>query len=160
VAKSLGGGFPLSGVIGRAEIMDAPEPGGLGSTYAGNPVACAAALAVLEVMAEEGLVARANTLGDTIKRELVRISQRNDTVEIAAIRGPGAMIAFDVVKNGAPDPDAVKRVTTAALAEGLILLSCGVYGNTIRILMPLTISDAILAEGMQKLERALVAANV
>jgi 4-aminobutyrate aminotransferase / (S)-3-amino-2-methylpropionate transaminase / 5-aminovalerate transaminase len=162
IAKSLAGGFPLSGVVGRAAIMDAPDPGGLGGTYAGSPLACAAALAVLDVIAEEKLIDRANVLGDRIKGELARIAQRNDTVPMSAIRGPGAMVAFDIVKSrGAeePDADATKRVTAAALAEGLILLSCGVHANTIRILMPLTISDTILAEGMGKLEKALMAAN-
>jgi len=162
IAKSLAGGFPLSGVIGRAEIMDAPEPGGLGGTYAGSPIACAAALAVLEVIAEEKLIDRANTLGDRIKGELTRFAQRNDTVAMSAIRGPGAMVAFDIVKSrGSDEPDAetTKKVTAAALAEGLVLLSCGVHANTIRILMPLTISDEILAEGLGKLEKALVAAN-
>ena len=162
IAKSLAGGFPLSGVIGRAAIMDAPDPGGLGGTYAGSPLACAAALAVLDVIAEEKLIDRANVLGDRIKGELVRIAQRNDTVPMSAIRGPGAMVAFDIVRSrGAeePDADATKRVTAASLAEGLVLLSCGVHANTIRILMPLTISDEILAEGMGRLERALVAAN-
>jgi len=162
VAKSLAGGFPLSGVIGKAAVMDAPEPGGLGGTYAGSPIACAAALAVLDVIEEEKLIERANVLGARIKGELQRISQRNDTVAMSAIRGPGAMVAFDVVKargGEEPDADATKRVTSAALAEGLVLLSCGVYANTIRILMPLTISDAHLAEGMTKLERALIVAN-
>ena len=162
IAKSLAGGFPLSGVVGRAAIMDAPDPGGLGGTYAGNPLACAAALAVLDVIAEEKLIDRANLLGDRIKGEMSRFAQRNDTVAMSALRGPGAMVAFDIVKSrGAeePDADATRRVTAAALAEGLVLLSCGVHANTIRILMPLTISDEILAEGLGKLERALVAAN-
>ena len=156
VAKSLAGGFPLSGVVGKAAVMDAPDPGGLGGTYAGSPLACAAALAVLDVIAEEKLIERANTLGDRIKGELARISQRNDTVAMSPIRGPGAMVAFDIVKSRGgeePDADATKRVTAAALAEGLVLLSCGVHANTIRILMPLTISDAMLAEGMAKLEK-------
>ncbi len=162
VAKSLAGGFPLSGVVGKAEVMDAPEPGGLGGTYAGSPLACVAALAVLDVIAEEGLVERANVLGERMKADLKRFAQRNDTVAMSSIRGPGAMIAFDVVKargGEEPDADATKRVTAAALAEGLVLLSCGVHANTIRILMPLTISDEMLAEGMGKLEKALVAAN-
>ena len=162
IAKSLAGGFPLSGVVGRAAIMDAPDPGGLGGTYAGSPIACAAALAVLDVIAEEKLIERANTLGDRIKGDLARIARRNDTVAMSAIRGPGAMVAFDIVKSRGgeePDADATKRVTAAALAEGLVLLSCGVHANTIRMLMPLTISDAVLAEGMGKLEKALVAAN-
>ncbi len=125
IAKSLAGGFPLSGVVGRAAIMDAPDPGGLGGTYAGSPIACAAALAVLDVIEEEKLIARANTLGDRIKGDLARIAQRNDTVAMSAIRGPGAMVAFDIVKSRGgeePDADATKRVTAAALAEGLVLL--------------------------------------
>ncbi|MFC7397883.1 4-aminobutyrate--2-oxoglutarate transaminase [Chelatococcus sp. GCM10030263] len=163
VAKSLAGGFPLSGVIGRAAIMDAPEPGGLGGTYAGNPLACAAALAVLDVIDQENLLARANQIGAATKERLTAIASRNDVVPIMAIRGPGAMIGFDIVReHGAyqPDPEATKRVTQAALAEGLVLLSCGVFGNVIRILVPLTVPDAILEEGLQKLERALVAARL
>ena len=162
IAKSLAGGFPLSGVVGKASVMDGPEPGGLGGTYAGSPLACAAALAVLDVIEEEKLIERANTLGERIKGELKRIAQRNDTVAMSAIRGPGAMVAFDVVKargGEEPDADATKRVTNAALAEGLVLLSCGVHANTIRILMPLTISDGHLDEGLSKLERALIVAN-
>ncbi|MGD9913893.1 MAG: 4-aminobutyrate--2-oxoglutarate transaminase [Rhizobiaceae bacterium] len=162
VAKSLAGGFPLSGVIGRAAIMDAAEPGGLGGTYAGNPLACAAALAVIDVIKEEKLVERAQKLGEKLRGTLARIAQRNDVVSIAAVRGPGAMVAFDIVKSrggNEPDADATKRVTQAAIAEGLVLLSCGVHANTVRLLMPLTVSDAILDEGMAKLEKALVAAN-
>ncbi|MGB5950206.1 MAG: 4-aminobutyrate--2-oxoglutarate transaminase [Parvibaculum sp.] len=162
VAKSLAGGFPLSGVIGRADIMDAAEPGGLGGTYAGSPVACAAALAVLDAIAEEKLIDRANAMGAHIKGRLQKIASRNDTVPITGIRGHGAMIGFDIVKHrGAyePDADATKRVTNAALEEGLILLSCGVFSNAIRILVPLTASDAILDEGLDKLERALVSSR-
>ncbi len=162
VAKSMAGGFPLSGVVGRAEIMDAAEPGGLGGTYAGSPIACAAALAVMDVIAEEGLVERANVIGAKIKARLETISRSNNTVPIAAIRGPGAMIAFDVVTEpGSHDPDAeaTKRVTAAALEAGLVLLSCGVFGNTIRILNPLTISDEVLDEGLDLLEAALKAAR-
>jgi 4-aminobutyrate aminotransferase/(S)-3-amino-2-methylpropionate transaminase len=162
VAKSMAGGFPLSGVVGRAEIMDSAEPGGLGGTYAGSPIACAAALAVMDVIAEEKLVDRANLIGDRVKKRLETISVRNDTVPIAAIRGPGAMVAFDIVAEGdgaAPDADATKRVCQAALDAGLVLLSCGVYGNTIRILNPLTISDAVLEEGLDMLESALKAAR-
>ncbi|MBX3578472.1 MAG: 4-aminobutyrate--2-oxoglutarate transaminase [Rhizobiaceae bacterium] len=162
VAKSLAGGFPLSGVIGKAAIMDAPEAGGLGGTYAGNPLACVAALAVLDVIAEEKLLARAEKLGARIKAAITKASQRNDTVPIAALRGPGAMVAFDIVRKrgtNEPDADATKRVTQAAIAEGLVLLSCGVHANTIRILMPLTIRDELLDEGLAKLEKALIAAN-
>ena len=118
IAKSLAGGFPLSGIIGRAAIMDAAEPGGLGGTYAGSPIACAAALAVLDVIADEKLLARSNAMGERIKARLAKIAARNDVVPIAAIRGNGAMIGFDIVKSrGAydPDADATKRVTTAAL---------------------------------------------
>ncbi|RWJ32008.1 4-aminobutyrate--2-oxoglutarate transaminase [Mesorhizobium sp.] len=161
VAKSLAGGFPLSGVIGRAAIMDAAEPGGLGGTYAGNPVACAAALAVLDVIDEERLIERANAIGDRIKARLGAIAKRNDIVPIAAIRGPGAMVAFDIVTEiggDQPDAAATKRVTQAALDGGLVLLSCGVHGSTIRILNALTISDALLDEGLDRLEDALKAA--
>jgi 4-aminobutyrate aminotransferase/(S)-3-amino-2-methylpropionate transaminase len=162
VAKSLAGGFPLSGVIGRAELMDAAEPGGLGGTYVGSPIACAAALAVMDVMAEEKLVERANTIGNKIKARLEVIAKRNDAVPISAIRGLGAMVAFDIVKDASgnePDADATKRLTQIALDAGLVLLSCGVYGNTIRLLNPLTIPDAVLKEGLDLLERALVAAG-
>ena len=163
VAKSLAGGFPLSGVIGRADMMDAADPGGLGGTYAGSPVGCAAALAVLDVIAEEGLLERANVIGDRLKAALAAFASRNDTVPITAIRGPGAMVAFDIVKRHGtsdPDADATKRVVQAALAEGLVLLSCGVHANTIRILNPLTIPDPVLEDGIAKLGRALTHANI
>jgi len=163
IAKSLAGGFPLSGVIGRAAIMDAVEPGGLGGTYGGNPMACAAALAVLDVIAEEKLLARADEMGARIKTRLKAIAARNDSIPIAAIRGPGAMIAFDIVKErGAyePDANATRRVAAAALEHGLILLSCGVHGNAIRILVPLTASDTLLDDGMDRLEQALVSARL
>ena len=160
VAKSLAGGFPLSGVIGRADIMDAAEPGGLGGTYAGSPMACAAALAVLDVIGEEGLLSRADALGATIRGALEELALRNDGVPVSAIRGPGAMIAFDIVTDsGEPDAATTKRVIQTALADGLVLLSCGIYSNTIRILCPLTISDALLEEGLTKLGRALVATH-
>ncbi|WP_439501466.1 4-aminobutyrate--2-oxoglutarate transaminase [Aminobacter ciceronei] len=162
VAKALGGGFPLSGVIGRAALMDAVEPGGLGGTYAGSPIACAAALAVLDVIKDEGLVARANEIGATMHAALERMSQRNDAVPMASIRGPGAMVAFDIVTQrgtNTPDAETTKKVVQAALGHGLVLLSCGVFGNTIRLLCPLTISDAQLKEGLDLLERALVSAN-
>jgi 4-aminobutyrate aminotransferase/(S)-3-amino-2-methylpropionate transaminase len=162
MAKSLAGGFPLSGVLGRVQIMDSVEPGGLGGTYGGNPVACAAALAVLEVIAEEKLLQHADRIGALMKDRLNAMASRNDVTPMAAVRGPGAMIGFDIVTSrGAyePDPAATKRVTAAALEEGLILLSCGVHANVIRILAPLTIADDLLDEGMDMLERALVVAN-
>jgi 4-aminobutyrate aminotransferase / (S)-3-amino-2-methylpropionate transaminase / 5-aminovalerate transaminase len=160
VAKSLAGGFPLSGIIGRASIMDASDPGGLGGTYAGNPLACAAALAVLDVFEEEKLVDRANALGARLKARLAAIARSNSSLPIAAIRGPGAMVAFDIVKErGAEEPDAAatKRVVTRATELGLILLSCGVNANTIRILTPLTAPDAIVDEGLDRLEAAMQA---
>ncbi|MGN6209199.1 4-aminobutyrate--2-oxoglutarate transaminase [Asticcacaulis sp.] len=158
MAKSLAGGYPLSGVVGRAEVMDAPIVGGLGGTYGGNPVACAAALAVLEVIEEEKLCEAAKAQGAKLKARLEALAQRNDIVPMAAIRGLGAMIAFDIVTERgsfAPDAAATKAVTTKAQANGLILLSCGVYANTIRLLAPLTASDDILDEGLAKLEAAL-----
>ena len=121
VAKSLAGGFPLSGVIGRAAIMDAAEPGGLGGTYAGPPIACAAALAVLDVIEEEKLLDRANAIGERLRGRLIEMSRRNDLLPIANIRGPGAMIAFDIMKargSNEPDGDATKRVTARALENG------------------------------------------
>jgi 4-aminobutyrate aminotransferase / (S)-3-amino-2-methylpropionate transaminase / 5-aminovalerate transaminase len=158
VAKSIAGGLPLSGVIGRAPLMDAVEPGGLGGTYAGNPVACAAALAVLDVIADERLIERANVLGKRAVTHLTSLQNRFKPL-MTSLRGPGAMIAFDVVTaDGAPNPETTKKITAAALREGLVLLSCGVYGNTIRLLFPLVISDALFAEALDKLERALDAA--
>jgi 4-aminobutyrate aminotransferase/(S)-3-amino-2-methylpropionate transaminase len=158
MAKSLAGGYPLSGVVGRAEVMDAPELGGLGGTYGGNPVACAAALAVLDVIEEEKLLDAANRQGAKMKARIEALSRRNDIVPISGLRGLGGMIAFDIVsERGGFTPDAAttKAVTTRAQENGLILLSCGVYANTIRLLCPLTASDAILDEGLDRLETAL-----
>lgn len=160
VAKSLAGGFPLAGVIGRDAVMQAAEPGGLGGTYAGNPIACAAALAVLDVIAEEKLLARAEVIGTRIKERLTAISHRNDTLPIGAIRGPGAMIGFEIFKDRGgmePDAEATRRVTARAMQEGLVLLSCGVFANVIRVLVPLTVEDDVLEEGLGMLERALAA---
>ena len=160
VAKSLAGGFPLSGVIGRADIMDAADPGGLGGTYAGSPIAIAAALAVLDIIEDEKLIDRANQIGAKMKSRLETMARGNSAVPIAAIRGPGAMIAFDVVKhrNGAePDAETTRAVLAKARDAGLILLSCGVYGNTIRLLVPLTVPEAQLDEGLDILEAALAA---
>jgi 4-aminobutyrate aminotransferase / (S)-3-amino-2-methylpropionate transaminase / 5-aminovalerate transaminase len=158
IAKSLAGGFPLSGVIGRAAVMDSAEPGGLGGTYGGNPVACAAALAVLDVMQEEKLLERSNAIGTRIKAKLEKMSRQNDLMPMAAVRGPGAMIGFEIVKERGgfdPDPEATKILTTKALELGLIVLSCGIYGNVIRILVPLTASDKVIDEGMNLLEQAM-----
>ena len=158
VAKALGGGFPISGVIGKAEIMDSVEPGGLGGTYGGNPISVAAALAVLDVIEEENLCERANELGDIMVTRLKAMRQSNSLRPIGDVRGLGAMVAFELVKERGthePDPDAIAKVTSAALGAGLILLSCGYYANTIRILAPLTMSEEVLAEGLDKLETAL-----
>jgi 4-aminobutyrate aminotransferase/(S)-3-amino-2-methylpropionate transaminase len=160
ISKSLAGGFPLSAVVGRAAVIDAAEPGGLGGTFSGSPIACAAALAVLDVIAEEKLIDRANVIGAAMKTRLEAIARRNDTVPIAGIRGPGAMVGFDIVKtrgSDEPDPETTKKVLTAAREQGLVLLSCGMFANTIRLLVPLTVSDAVLADGLTILESALAA---
>jgi 4-aminobutyrate aminotransferase / (S)-3-amino-2-methylpropionate transaminase / 5-aminovalerate transaminase len=160
MAKSLAGGFPLSGVLGRAAVMDMVDPGGLGGTYAGSPLACAAALAVLDVIEEEKLCERADAIGAMMVERLKALQGRNDLVAIADVRALGAMVAFDVVKDRAgkePDKDAAAAVARKALDLGLILLTCGTAGNVVRILVPLTASDAILHEGMDLLTAALAA---
>ncbi|WP_294000641.1 4-aminobutyrate--2-oxoglutarate transaminase [Sphaerotilus sp.] len=149
MAKSLAGGFPLSAVIGRAEVMDAAAPGGLGGTYAGSPLACAAALAVMDIFEHDGLMARGRAVGERLMAGLRDIASRHATV--GDVRGLGAMVAVELFKDGdmhQPDADRVKRVVTEAAQRGLVLLSCGVYGNVIRILVPLTASDTLLDEGL------------
>ena len=156
VAKSLAGGLPLSGVIGKAAIMDSPPPGGLGGTYAGSPLACAAALAVLDVIAEENLCERANHIGSVLRTRLTALQQRFPA--IGEVRAAGAMVAIELVKKRdphQPDAELTKALVQAAAKRGLVILSCGVYGNVIRFLAPLTISDALLAEGLDCLEAAL-----
>ncbi len=158
IAKSLAGGFPLSGVIGRAAVMDAVQPGGLGGTYGGSPIGCAAALAVLDVLAEENLLARAETIGRTIRARIEAVAQENGGAPIENLRGLGAMLAFDIVKPDAsrtPDGVGAKLVAARALDKGLIVLTCGTYGETIRLLVPLTISDAVLNEGLDILVDAI-----
>ncbi|PRB77468.1 4-aminobutyrate--2-oxoglutarate transaminase [Pseudomonas sp. MYb185] len=146
-AKSVAGGFPLAGVCGRAELMDAIAPGGLGGTYAGNPVACAAALAVLEVFEEENLLARARTLGDMLTRRLQQLADGDK--RIAEVRGLGAMVACELMTGGGhPDPELASRLVIKAREKGLILLSCGQYANVIRILVPLTATDVEVEAGM------------
>jgi 4-aminobutyrate aminotransferase len=162
VAKALAGGYPLAGVIGKAEIMDSPNPGGLGGTYGGSPIGCAAAHAVLDIINEENLCERANRLGARMMERLRQMKDRNDTAAIGDIRGLGAMVAFEMVaerNTHKPDPDATKELTARALANGLVLLSCGYYANTIRILTPLTIPDEILEEGLDIIEKSLVEIN-
>ncbi len=159
IAKSLAGGFPLSGVIGKAEIMDAPGPGGLGGTYAGSPISCAAALAVLEVIEKESLCARATAIGAILKQRLNSLRGKHSLTCIGDVRGQGAMIALELVKNGdakQPDADLTKALVQRAAANGLLILSCGTRANVIRFLAPLTISDATLAEGLDILERSLL----
>lgn len=158
VAKSLGGGLPLSGVIGRAELMDAVPPGGLGGTYAGSPLACAAGLAVLDAIAEERLLDRAMALGERATDRLRAWSGRDDLRPLGNIRGLGAMIAFDLLRaRGASeaDPAATQAVLKRAHALGLVVLGCGSQGEAIRLLFPLTIQDAVFEEGLGLLERAL-----
>ena len=158
IAKALAGGFPLSGVIGKAKIMDSPEPGGLGGTYGGSPLGCAAAHAVLDVIEEEELCARSLRIGAQMLERLQRIKSAGKGPPIGDIRGLGAMVAFELVKPGPsyqPDPDKVKQLTAKALEQGLVLLSCGIYANAIRLLAPLTIPDHHLNEGLNILERAL-----
>lgn len=154
MAKSLAGGMPLSAVCGRAAIMDAPAPGGLGGTYAANPLAVASALAVLDVIADEKLCERAVNLGQRLTDRLNAL--RTTVPGIAEIRGQGAMIAIELASaDGAPDPDFTKRVQKRAFDAGLLLLTCGIYANVIRFLFPLTIEDNVFEEGLAILANAL-----
>jgi 4-aminobutyrate aminotransferase/(S)-3-amino-2-methylpropionate transaminase len=158
VAKSLAGGLPLSGVVGKAEIMDAPSPGGLGGTYGGNPVACAAALAVLDIIEEENLMQRSAALGQLLTRRFKAMARKPLGQCIGDIRGLGAMTAIELVKDRklrTPAPELAKAVAQAAARNGLLLLSCGIHGNVLRILAPLTISDKTLSEGLDILENSL-----
>ena len=159
IAKSLAGGMPLSALTGRAELMDAPAPGGLGGTYAGNPVAIAAAEAVIEVMAEEKLPQRGAALGDKLKAHLHAL--RGELPQIGEVRGPGAMVACEFFQPGSekPDADFTRRVQAEALKRGLILLTCGVNANVIRFLFPLTVEDAVFDEALGVLTEALRAAR-
>lgn len=155
-AKSMAGGFPISAVVGRAEVMDAPAPGGLGGTYAGSPVACAAALAVLDEFEKHDLLQRSRDLGQRITASLKGLAQRHSC--IAEVRGLGAMVAMELCKNGdpqQPDSELTKALAAEATRRGLIILTCGTYGNVVRILVPLTASDALLDEGL-----AIIAASL
>ncbi|EGL5509190.1 4-aminobutyrate--2-oxoglutarate transaminase [Salmonella enterica] len=149
-AKSIAGGFPLAGVTGRADVMDAIAPGGLGGTYAGNPIACAAALAVLDIFEQENLLQKANTLGNTLRDGLMEIAETHR--EIGDVRGLGAMIAIELFENGDPGkPNATLTADIVARAreKGLILLSCGPYYNILRILVPLTIEASQIRQGLE-----------
>jgi len=159
MAKGLAGGLPLAAVTGRAELMDAAKPGGLGGTYAGNPLGIAAANAVLDVIEEENLCDRANDLGSRLRQRLEAI--RSVTPEVIDVRGPGFMVAVEFGDPNTKEPDAqlTARVRTEALKRNLILLTCGVYGNVIRFLAPLTIPDEVFAEAMDILEESVAAAR-
>jgi len=149
MAKSMAGGFPISAVIGRATLMDAPGPGGLGGTYAGSPLACAAALAVLDVFEEEKLLDRSKAIGERLVAGLKAMAKKH--VAIQDVRGAGAMVAIELFKGGdrsQPDADFTKRLVVEAAKRGLILLTCGSYANVVRVLVPLTASDALIDEGL------------
>jgi 4-aminobutyrate aminotransferase/(S)-3-amino-2-methylpropionate transaminase len=147
-AKAIADGLPLSAVTGRAQIMDAPHVGGLGGTFGGNPLACAAALATIETIESDGLVERARQLERLITEPLLRLQAGDD--RIGDVRGRGAMIAIELVKSGTAEPDKelTQRLTVAAQAAGVIVLTCGMFGNIIRLLPPLTIGDELLSEGL------------
>jgi 4-aminobutyrate aminotransferase/(S)-3-amino-2-methylpropionate transaminase len=157
-AKSLAGGLPLAAITGRAELMDKVHVGGLGGTYGGNPLSCAAAVAVLDIMERDRLADRGASIGATIRGRFEQLAKSHQF--IGDVRGLGAMIAMELVtdrKTKEPDKDRALRIQAAALKRGLILLICGTYGNVIRVLVPLTVEDAVLAEGLDILEASLAA---
>ena len=161
MAKGLAGGLPLSAITGRADVMDASSPGGLGGTYAGNPVACAAAHAVLDAIEEEKLCDRANAIGKIILDRCHQIKSRSNLACVGDVRGLGAMCAIELVKDTAsakPAPQLTQTLMKVANENGLILLSCGTYGNVIRFLVPLTASDALVRGGMDIFEASLTEA--
>jgi 4-aminobutyrate aminotransferase/(S)-3-amino-2-methylpropionate transaminase len=145
--------MPLAGVTGRAEMMDAPHVSGLGGTYGGNPVACAAALAVIETIEKDGLLDKAQSIEKTMMERLTRLAQSDP--RIGDVRGRGAMLAVELVTPGTTDPDAdlTKKVAAAAHQHGLVVLTCGTYGNVLRFLPPLSIPDHLLQEGLDILDQ-------
>jgi 4-aminobutyrate aminotransferase len=149
-AKSLGGGLPLGGVTGPAEVMDAVDPGGLGGTFGGNPLACAAAIAVLEEVRRPEFLARARELGETIRARLELVASRH--AAIGEVRGLGPMLAFELEEQTS---DVATAITTTAREKGLVLLSCGLHGNVVRILVPLVISDDDLSQGLDILDETV-----
>jgi len=160
-AKSLAGGMPLSGVIGRAGIMDSVAPGGLGGTYGGNPVACAAALGAIEAIEEGNLLGRSTEVGKRLVERFEQMASKNALNCIGDVRGLGAMVAIELVKDRekkTPAPELVKAALGKALEKGLVCISCGIYGNAIRVLVPLTASDEIIDEGLDIIERSLTEA--
>lgn len=153
MAKGLGGGMTVAAVVGKADVMDAAAPGGFGSTYAGHPVAVASALAVLDVIAEEKLCDRSMALGETLR---ARFTQMQKSIpQIADVRGLGAMTAIEFARNGEPAADIANNLKAEAAQRGLLLLTCGSYGNVMRLMLPLTIPDAVLNEGLDIFEAAL-----
>jgi len=154
-AKGIADGLPLSAVTGRVEIMDAPHVSGLGGTYGGNPLACAAALATIETIEAEGLVERGRAIERLMKERLHRMAAADP--RIGDVRGRGAMIAMELVKPGTtePDPDLTRALCARVHEQGVIVLTCGTYGNVVRFLPPLTISDELLAEGLDVIAAAL-----
>lgn len=152
MAKGIAGGFPIAAVVGKSDIMDAPLPGGLGGTYGGSPVACAAALAVLEIIKEENLIERANVIGTLFNKKLTLLQEQHPSL-ILDVRNQGAMIAIELMCNGdveQPNTELTQAIIANASKYGLVLLACGFYGNVIRFLPALTISDELLEEGLNK----------
>ncbi|MEA1082056.1 4-aminobutyrate--2-oxoglutarate transaminase [Marinobacter qingdaonensis] len=159
MAKGIAGGFPIAAVVGKAEIMDSPGPGGLGGTYGGSPIGCVAALAVLEVIQEENLCQRALEIGDRMTARLRQLQERFPA-RVGDVRNLGAMIAMELVVDGdvnRPDPELTRALISEAAANGLILLSCGIRGNVVRFLPALTIPDELIDESMDILDRSLAA---
>ena len=157
IAKAMAGGFPISGVIGKAEIMDAPDVGGLGGTYGGSPLGCVAGLEVLRIIESDGLCARAEEIGSVIKARLAAL-QADGIAAIGDVRGPGAMVAIELVQDGdadRPDPALTKAIVAAAAGEGLLLLSCGMRGNVIRLLPALTARPETIDRGLDILESVI-----
>ena len=161
MAKGLAGGFPLSAVTGRAEVVDAAPVGGIGGTYAGNPLAVAAANAVFEVIEEEDLCNRANEVGDAITARLNELADRQGMEAIGDVRGLGAMIAFELVtdrETNTPNAALAQAIVAEAEARGLIILPCGTYGNAVRLLPPLTVPMEQVTEAMDIIEASIEAA--
>jgi 4-aminobutyrate aminotransferase / (S)-3-amino-2-methylpropionate transaminase / 5-aminovalerate transaminase len=158
-AKGIAGGLPLAAVTGRAEIMDAPHAGGLGGTYGGNPLACAAALAVIETIESDGLVGRAREIGTTMIGRLTALQAKDP--RIGEVRGRGAMVAVELVQPGTTEPDAAltAQVAAAAHAQGLVVLTCGTWGNVLRFLPPLSIPDHLLTEALDVLDDIFAASR-
>jgi 4-aminobutyrate aminotransferase/(S)-3-amino-2-methylpropionate transaminase len=157
VAKSIAGGVPISGVLGRAAIMDAPDDSTIGGTFVGNPLGCAAGVAVLDVMADEGLLERGTEIGERLRSAYLDLQAR--TPAIGDVRGLGPMLGVEFVRDGAPDAEVASRIVAESLSRGLILLKAGVNGNVIRTLVPLVVTDAQLDEAIEVFDAAVAAAT-